>query len=104
MRFCGGATAAGAYIPVLCFLAVYGISYCRSIYCNRNNPYQKMLTEGTYYEGSCYEKSEGICVAIAPYFRGKETGVKSGNKKCPCLSADVMITLKMPEVNPSARG
>ena len=45
MRFCGGATAAGAYIPVLCFLADYGISYCRGFYNNRNNPHQKMLTE-----------------------------------------------------------
>lgn len=75
MRFCGGATAAGAYIPVLCFLAVYGISYCRGFYNNRNNPYQKMLTEGTYYESYCYEKSEGICMAVPPYFRDEKTSI-----------------------------
>lgn len=26
---------------------------------------------GTYYEGCCYEKSEGFCVAFSPYFRSK---------------------------------
>ena len=104
MRFCGGTAFSGDDIPLLCFVEVYAFPCSRGFHHNRDYPYQKMLTEGTYYEGSCYEKSEGICVAIAPYFRGKETGVKSGNKKCPCLSADVMITLKMPKVNPSARG
>lgn len=46
MHLCGCVVAAGTGISMLCFVAVYGISYCRSIYCNRNNPYQKMLTEG----------------------------------------------------------
>ncbi len=45
MRFCGGITAVRAGVPVLCFVAIYAFSCCRSLYYNRNYPYQKMLTE-----------------------------------------------------------
>lgn len=69
MCLCGSFTAVRDGIPLLCFVAVYSISYCRSLYNNRDYPYQKLLTEGTYYEGCGYEKSESVCLVVPPYFR-----------------------------------
>ncbi len=93
MCFCDSFTAVRDGVPLLCFVAVYGVSYCRRLYYNRYYPYQKLLTEGTYYEGCGYEKSQSVCVAVPPNFRSKE-----GIESCPCLSGDNVITLKMPMV------
>ncbi len=99
MRFCCGIAAFRNGVPVLCFMEIHAFSYCRGFHYNRNYPYQKMLTEGTYYEDYRYEKSEGICVAVPPYFRSESgKGIRADDvpphcaESCPCLSADIVVT------------
>ena len=72
---------------MLCIMEIYAVHFSGSLYFNRDYSYQKMLTGGTYYEGCCYEESEGVCMVFPSYFRYKEKSIVKKGNSCEIITA-----------------
>ena len=75
MRCCANSAYFRNYIPLLYILEIYAVYCCVGLYYSRNYSYKKMLMEGTYYESSSYEMSEGLCLVFPSYLRNESEQV-----------------------------
>ncbi len=87
MRSSYNSSCARSGFSLLRFMEIYAVHFSGNLYFNRDYSYQKMLTEGTYYEGCCYEEPEGIRLVFPSYFRYKEKSIVKKGNSCEIITA-----------------